>query len=469
MQRILDMERKDSKIRAWFWAASILLLSSYFITLFSNKKLLKAQQNVEHTYKVILKLESLNAQMKGAESSVRGYTIAADSMYLEPYILSLPVTDSLRDSLRRAVQDNTVQKRNMNLLDSLISLRFANLERAIALFNGNNKVMPPEGVNMRPQVFAATNKMNDLIERMKAAELELLDERTVRARSRNTYLDIFTFCSIALALGILSFAFITYRREYSGRKRAYREVSDYQEQLKKQVSDLDVANRELIRIRSLEKFAATGRIARQIAHEVRNPLTNINLANNQLREDIQNPSEDTVYLFDMIARNSERINNLISELLRSTKFQDLHFSEVNVTQVLESALALASDRISLNRIKVSKNFGQAKTISADEEKLKMAFLNLIVNALEAMENQEDGVLTLEAGMENERVKVTISDNGKGMNEEALSRIFEPYFTTKPKGNGLGLTNTQNIILNHRGEINVNSKTGNGTTFTIFLG
>ncbi len=134
-----------------------------------------------------------------------------------------------------------------------------------------------------------------------------------------------------------------------------------------------------------------------------------------------------------------------------------------------TALALASDRISLNKISVNKHFSQARNISADEEKLKMAFLNLIVNALEAMENQDDGVLTLEAGMDNERVRVTISDNGKGMNEEALSRIFEPYFTTKPKGNGLGLTNTQNIILNHRGEINVHSKTGNGTTFTIFLG
>lgn len=469
MQRILDMERKDSKIRTWFWTASVLLLSSYFITLFSNKKLLKAQQNVEHTYDVILKLESINAQMKGAESSVRGYTIAADSMYLEPYLLALPKTDTLRDSLRHAIEDNPEQKRNMHLLDSLINLRFANLERAIALFNGNNKVMPPEGIKMRPQVFAATNKMNDLIESMKAAERKLLYERTERARSRNTYLDIFTFCSIALALGILSFAFITYRREYAGRKRAYREVSEYQEQLKKQVSDLDVANRELIRIRSMEKFAATGRIARQIAHEVRNPLTNINLANNQLREDIATPSEDTLYLFDMIARNSERINNLISELLRSTKFQDLHFSDVSVTRVLESALTLASDRISLNKIKVKKDFSETKTISADEEKLKMAFLNLIVNALEAMENQEDGVLTLEAGMDNDRVKIVIRDNGKGMNEEALSRIFEPYFTTKQKGNGLGLTNTQNIILNHRGEINVYSQTGNGTTFTILLG
>ena len=83
-----------------------------------------------------------------------------------------------------------------------------------------------------------------------------------------------------------------------------------------------------------------------------------------------------------------------------------------------------------------------------------------------MENKEGSVLTLETKEENDKCKVIISDNGPGMDNEALTRLFEPYFTTKSDGNGLGLTNTQNIILNHRATINVNSKPGSGTSFII---
>lgn len=469
MQRILEMERKDSKIRTWFWVASILLLCSYLVTLFSNKRLLEAQQEVSHTYEVINGLESLFSSVKDAETNLRGFVISKEERFAASYKSSLKTTDSLLNSLEGKINDNLEQKKNMDSLRYWIKTRLDVLGFGYNEFVNNNWVMTDKMVIARPQSINAMETVKAYVTRMEKVEEKLLKERSARASNRNNILDIFTFCSIALALGILSFAFITYRREFSGRKRAYKEVREYQEELKKQVGDLDVANRELIRIRSLEKFAATGRIARQIAHEVRNPLTNINLANNQLKEDIPAPSEDTLYLFDMIARNSERINNLISELLRSTKFQDLHFSDLDVTQVLEHALTLASDRISLNKIKVVKDFSHTKTISADEEKLKMAFLNLIVNALEAMEGQDNGVLNLETGMESDRVKITIRDNGRGMNEEALSRIFEPYFTTKQKGNGLGLTNTQNIILNHRGEINVYSKTGDGTAFTIYLG
>jgi len=96
-------------------------------------------------------------------------------------------------------------------------------------------------------------------------------------------------------------------------------------------------------------------------------------------------------------------------------------------------------------------------------------LNIIVNAIEAMQKQS-GILKLKTQKLGEKCLIEISDNGSGMNDETLQRLFEPYFTSKSKGNGLGLTNTQNIILNHKGSISVTSKTGEngGSTFTIIL-
>ena len=103
----------------------------------------------------------------------------------------------------------------------------------------------------------------------------------------------------------------------------------------------------------------------------------------------------------------------------------------------------------------------------DKEKIRLAFLNIIVNAIEAME-KDSGVLKIKTTMQGSKCLVEFDDNGTGMDEETLQNLFEPYFTNKIKGNGLGLTNTQNIILNHKGSINVLSNIGQGSSFIVAL-
>ena len=219
-------------------------------------------------------------------------------------------------------------------------------------------------------------------------------------------------------------------------------------------------------MRNIEKLASTGRIARTIAHEVRNPLTNINLSVEQLREDSTDGNMEV--MLDMIIRNSNRINQLIADLLNSTKSTELVFRKISINQILDETLVLAEDRIKLKNIKVEKNYaGNIPEISVDAEKIKIAFLNIIVNAIEAMQ-ADKGILTINTEERNGKCIVTISDNGSGIDQESLSKLFEPYFTSKPKGNGLGLTNTQNIVLSHNGHIQVESEQGRGTTFSVLL-
>jgi len=135
---------------------------------------------------------------------------------------------------------------------------------------------------------------------------------------------------------------------------------------------------------------------------------------------------------------------------------------------MDEAIDLATDRIVLYNISVVKKYStDICDVSVDREKLKIAFLNIIVNAIEAMEPGK-GVLTISTRGENNKCVIEIADNGSGMDRESLGRLFEPYFTSKPKGNGLGLTNTQNIILNHKGTIQAESEKGKGTTFIITL-
>ena len=220
--------------------------------------------------------------------------------------------------------------------------------------------------------------------------------------------------------------------------------------------------------RGMEKFTTTGRIARTIAHEVRNPLTNILLATEQLKE-IENKSEEVTVLLELINRNATRINQLVSDLLNATRFTQLDLVMVEASQIIDETAEMAMERIELNKIVLEKNYsGEGCCISVDKEKLKAALLNIIVNAIEAMDGMDKNVLTLKTRKEGNKCIIEIADSGKGISEEALQKLFDPYFTTKLKGNGLGLTNTQSIILNHNGTIDVYSKQGHGSTFVILL-
>ena len=200
---------------------------------------------------------------------------------------------------------------------------------------------------------------------------------------------------------------------------------------------------------------------------MRNPLTNISLATEQLKE-TGDPSEETELLLGMIGRSVSRINQLVSDLLNATRTEQLEYTLIDINELLNEALELAQDRMELNHIKVEKYYDkELGEISADKEKIKLAFLNIIVNAIEAMKN-DSGILEIRTSRLGDRCVIEFKDNGTGIDDETMQKLFEPYFTSKMKGNGLGLTHTQNIILNHKGSINVRSKVGQGTTFIIML-
>ena len=218
---------------------------------------------------------------------------------------------------------------------------------------------------------------------------------------------------------------------------------------------------------AMERFANIGKVSRVLAHEVRNPLTNINLAVEGLYD--ENKEEGLKDYFGIIQRNSARINKLITELLNSTRPTVLNIGVVDINALIEESLLLAKDRIALQHITIQKEFADnLPTINGDFDKLGIAFLNIIINAIEAMP-KENGLLQITTKItKNWDVITLITDNGFGMDTETIDEIFQPFFTKKSNGTGLGLASTQNIILTHKGKIEVKSIVGKGTTFTICL-
>jgi signal transduction histidine kinase len=456
----------DFRVKAGYTAAFILLLISYILTLYSNTQLMKQTEWVNHTNIVMKNLESLVSGVKDAETGMRGYINSKDTTFLVPYKNSFAIVDTAYKALERDTKDNFFQKKYLSSIILLIKERYDKLAFAIDYYPKNNYVIND---SLLQSFYAGKAKM-DMIRStanaMQKHEDNLLISRTNELDTKYKALNTIVITSIVLALIFALFGYYTYKRENNARLAADKKIADYQQELHQRIVELDNANNELVLMKRSEKFAATGRIARTIAHEVRNPLTNIGLAVAQIKSDMPAGEENNNMLFDMVERNSKRINQLISELLSATRFAELSYVSVSINDLLDEALEMAKDRIELNKIKVEKKYSNdICNISVDSEKVKIAFLNLIVNAIEAME-PNNGILQIQTKGEQDKCVVEITDNGHGIPEGELNNLFEPYFTTKPNGNGLGLTNTHNIILNHKGSIFVTSKSGQGTTFVI---
>ncbi len=213
-----------------------------------------------------------------------------------------------------------------------------------------------------------------------------------------------------------------------------------------------------------EKLAAAGRLVRTIAHEVRNPLNNITLSIEQMQQDIKD--EGMQLYMNIIQRNGRRISDLISELLNTSRPSENTLERQTLQHILDDVIAASIDRLTLKRIKLQVSYpNDEQHIMADKEKLKLALLNIVINAVEAMEEQT-GQLSISLQHTGSFAVLAISDNGCGISEENISRLFEPYFTQKRNGVGLGLTFTLNILQAHKANIEVSSQPGQGTTFTI---
>ncbi len=216
--------------------------------------------------------------------------------------------------------------------------------------------------------------------------------------------------------------------------------------------------------RQTEKMAATSRLVRTLAHEVRNPLNNINLAIEHLLE-VPINNDHALYL-DIVQRNSKRIGDLITELLDSSRLStQMNLQKHSLTSVMDAAIASAIDRITLKHINLEVSYPQKECYALlDSDKIQLALLNILINAVEAMESNGELKITIKCFTDEHFIE--ISDNGSGISEEHIHRLFEPYFTSKRNGMGLGLANTLTIIQSHNAHIDVMSQVGVGTTFII---
>ena len=231
------------------------------------------------------------------------------------------------------------------------------------------------------------------------------------------------------------------------------------------VSDAALAQSELRRNRAL---TAVGQMTTQIAHEVKNPLGSIRFAAEVLKRQTPFTNADALSTIQVIERSVDHLAAICAQLSEFARPKELNRAETNLNVLLDDLIPMVADRLNSKQIQVSRTYQVDVPVGFyDGTELKKLFLNLIINAVEASE--PGGAIELRTRHNGEQdVLIEVVDQGIGMDAETQKRLFEPFYTTKEKGTGLGMAIAKQIAELHSGNLSVSSKAGVGTTATVRL-
>jgi signal transduction histidine kinase len=224
----------------------------------------------------------------------------------------------------------------------------------------------------------------------------------------------------------------------------------------------------------VKKLEVASQLGARVAHEIKNPLNSIGLIIDHLRDRFApvKPVEREKFLelSDNMKREVERLNKIVEGFLRSAKPSSLYRQPTDLNNLIDETVASITPEAEQQGVKIHRHYDQRlPKIAVDYHQVRQALLNLIINALQAM--PDGGEIHISTAMRNDEdreVMISIRDTGHGIPPENISRLFDPYFTTKERGFGLGLSIVERIVQDHRGRIEVNSQIGNGSVFTLLF-
>jgi len=260
---------------------------------------------------------------------------------------------------------------------------------------------------------------------------------------------------------LLSDAFNTFRDASKRLEQQYAMLESRIDELNEEIAE---KNRAMERSRRL---AAMGEMAAKIAHEIRNPLGSMAILATLLERELTH-DDDKRKLAEHITKGVKTLDNLLSNMLLFAAAPGARLKQVDIREVIEESILLTRGH-EKKGVSIKAWYEGRTQIMGDQAQLRQLFLNLLLNSLDAVD--EGGILSIRTRLDEKTkdfLQIEIKDTGKGIPEEHIDRIFDPFFSTKERGTGLGLAIVAAVINTHNGSIDVKSTQGDGTQFVISL-
>ncbi len=412
---------------------------------------LKGQAESHNTLgELFMQLNDAEAASRNLESA---YGISSDNKLIAPlqqyYFLKIRL-DSLNEDFVAAQQDLILYK---NLTDSIYHLKgFAEISDIILRYESENLE-----IERRLQAEAIKGQ---------------------QAKTRFIYVLLGSALTIIVILG-----FLIRSKSLTNRKlrRLNLQIIEQKEEIDERSEELKTSNTELQntvdqlmetqkQLVESEKMASLGQLAAGIGHEINNPLNFIKGGVMALRQELEGekrPVENGIgHCFDVIDEGVKRAAEIVKSLSHFSRLDQSMQDECDIHEILDHCLVILHSRLR-DRIQIKKSYHPAKVrIKGNEGRLHQAFLNIISNADQAISGK--GEIAIETTLRQQKLVVSISDTGEGIDESKIKQVMEPFFTTKPpgQGTGLGLSITYNIITEHQGTISMSSKPKEGCTVKV---
>ncbi|MBI5587545.1 MAG: hypothetical protein HY889_04155 [Deltaproteobacteria bacterium] len=264
-----------------------------------------------------------------------------------------------------------------------------------------------------------------------------------------------------IQVDLLNDAFNTFRNASKKLEQQYAMLESKIEELNEEIAEKNSA------MERTRRLAAMGEMAAKIAHEIRNPLGSMAILATLLERELTHDGEKRK-LAEHITKGVKTLDNLLSNMLLFATAPGARLKQVEIKEVIEESVLLTRGH-EKKGVSIKCWYEGRTRIMADPAQLRQMFLNIFLNSLDAME--EGGTLTVRTRLDEETMnflQIEIKDTGKGIPEEHIDRIFDPFFSTKERGTGLGLAIVSTVVNGHNGSIDVRSRHGEGTAFLISL-
>jgi len=282
--------------------------------------------------------------------------------------------------------------------------------------------------------------------------LSTADIDSIKRRAVRQFMILFIF---AMVSGAFVFIYVILRQNYmilnAEHDRILREVRRMEEDTRRS-----------------ERLTSMGRLAAGVAHEIRNPLNSISIIVQRLKAEFTTVEDEEIYkgYLSTVKKEISRISYIIEQFLKYARPPKLTLTDVSAEEIIKEVLNVVGEKARADEITFSTEIEPGITCKCDADQMKQALLNIALNALEAC--NKNGVVTIKAEKRKRAVLLHITDTGNGIPGDILPKIFDPYFTTKESGNGLGLSEVYRIITAHGGKITAENAKNGGAVFSIYV-